>query len=292
MQKQFKCLAIGIVAVFAILRTDTAHAGHENGFWIDNNRLIAETMSSSVELGVDFIGRYVAIAGARRYTFSSSTNGLGYKVNYAGSGRTQWVSFEFIGSNFFGNGFNTSPAIQGGNHLIIFLRGRTFQDSSTIYDAEGKGIFFGKNHGSWGGCGLPEDKARIFFETRLVNSAVASPGQSGGAVKCADGFSDKYLEDGVKYSVSMHVNDTHIAYWIYRADQVGNMVLWSSNGTNALDYPPTFFNSGLLNAPWLWNEYPRMNNGNIDTLSIGLAGVQMGIGAWNLKITNLNSGRF
>jgi hypothetical protein len=273
----------------------TAHAGDENGFWVDNGLVCAKTMSSYVEFGNDFNGRYVVAAGVKRYGLSPGSD-LGYAVSYSGSGRTQWLSFDFVGSNFFGSSFNTSPAIQGGAHLPIFMRVGSFQTSTRIYAAEGKGIFLGRNN-SWGDCGAPYDKARIFFETKVVNSgpAIATQSdQSTGAVKCADWYSDKFFEDGKRYRVEMHVNDTHMAYWIYREDPYGNMVLWSANGTEALDYPWTSFNSHFhsVRYSWLPTEYNRMNNNNINALAIALTGVPQGIGAWNLKIYNLNAGRF
>jgi hypothetical protein len=272
----------------------TAHAGDENGFWVDPKRLIAKTTSSYVEFGNDFYGRYVIAAGIKKYGLLD--NDLGYMANYAGSGRTQWVAFDIVGSNFFGSSYNTSPAIQGYAHLPIFMRGGSFQTSTMVYAGEGKGIFLGRNS-DWGDCGAPFNKARIFFETKVVNSgpAIATQSdQSAGAVKCADGYSDKYFEDNKRYQVVVHVNDTHMAYWIYREDSYGNLALWSSNGTEALDYPWTYFNSYFhsVRYSWLPSEYNRMNNNNINTLLIALPSVPQGIGAWNLKIYNLSSGRF
>jgi hypothetical protein len=295
-QQLIKRLFIGIAGIFVMFWMSTAHAGEDNGFWVSDFQLIAETASSSVEFGVDFPGPYVALNGIKRYA-RTATSGLGYKAPYSGSGRTQWVAFDFIGSNFFGSSSNASPLIQGGAHMPIFLRAGTFQSSTTMYAVEGKGIFLGRNNSFWGSCGAPESKARIFFETKIVNSGEAirtQSDQSAGAVKCADWFSDKFFEDGVKYSIAMHVNDTNIAYWIYRADQSGNMVLWSSNGTNALDYPRDVnsFNSGFLDAAWMPTEHSRMNNNNINTLMIAPVLMPTGIGAWNFKISNLNSGNF
>ncbi len=116
-------------------------------------------------------------------------------------------------------------------------------------------------------------------------------------MKCADGYADKFFEDGVTYRLAMHVNDTHIAYWIYKQDPYGNMILWSANGTNALDYPYTSFNSGFhqaLSQQWFSGDYYRMNEYNINTLLLGLVLVPLpdNIGTWNVKITNLNAGRF
>jgi hypothetical protein len=282
-----------------------AQAGQEYGFWVDDKRVIGTLMSSSVEFGFDGYGRYVAAAGLRRYGPAGSD--LGYQVNYGGSGRTQWLSFDFVGTNFFGNLWNTNSAIQGYAHLPIFMRAAQMDDGVAKYAAEGKGIFLGRNS-VWGNCGAPWDKARIFFETKVINSAVAAiqrywpPEQRTGdlgvtAVKCADGYADKFFEDGVTYRLTMHVNDTHMAYWLYKQDPSGNMVLWSANGTYALDYPATSFNSGFTQAmgqPWFGYDYGRMNNYNIDTLVLALVLVPLpdGIGTWNVKITNLNAGRF
>jgi hypothetical protein len=278
-----------------------AQAGQEYGFWVDHERVIGTLMSSSVEFGFDGYGRYVAAAGLRRYGLADSA--LGYQVNYGGSGRTQWLSFDFVGTNFFGNPWNTNSAIQGGAHLPIFMRVAQWDDGVVKYAVEGKGIFLGRNSG-WGNCGAPWDKARIFFETKVVNSAEAAiqrnnPGQrrdpSVGAVKCADGYADKFFEDGVTYRLTMHVNDTHMAYWLYKQDPYGNMVLWSANSTYSLDYPATSFNSGFTQAlgqPWFGYDYGRMNNYNIDTLALALVSLPNNIGNWNVRITNLNAGRF
>ncbi|WP_224367527.1 hypothetical protein [Hyalangium versicolor] len=280
-----------------------AQAGQEYGFWVDDKRVIGTLMSSSVEFGFDGYGRYVAAAGLRRYG-RTTTSDLGYQVNYGGSGRTQWVSFDFVGTNIFGSPWNTNSAIQGWAHLPIFMRAGQMDDGVEAYAAEGKGIFLGRNS-VWGDCGAPWDKARIFFETKVINSAEGAmqrnlpPAQridpSKGAVKCADGYADKFFEDGVTYRLTMHVNDTHIAYWLYKQDPYGNMVLWSSNGTYALDYPATSFNSAFIQAlgqPWFGYDYGRMNNNNINALVLALVLPPEGIGTWNLKITNLNAGRF
>jgi hypothetical protein len=42
---------------------------------------------------------------------------------------------------------------------------------------------------------------------------------------------------------------------------------------------------------WMPAEYSGMNNNNISTLAIALTLMSTDIGAWNLKITNLNPGR-
>ena len=285
--------------LLASMWSTMAQAGQEYGFWVDNKRVIGTLMSASVEFGFDGYGRYVAAAGLRRYGPVGSD--LGYQVNYGGSGRTQWVSFDFVGTNFFGNPWNTN---QGYAHLPILMRAGQMDDGVVKYAAEGKGIFLGRNS-VWGDCGAPWDKARIFFETKVINSAEAAiqrnnpPAQrtdpSVGAVKCADGYADKFFEDGVTYRLTMHVNDTHMAYWLYKQDPYGNMVLWSANGTYALDYPATSFNSGFIQAlgqPWFGYDYGRMNNYNIDTLALALVLLPEGIGTWKVKITNLNAGRF
>jgi len=283
----------------------------ENSFWIDDS-IIAQTTSSSVEFGFDGYGRYVIVGGIKNYALNRDGS-ISYKTNTTGNGRTQWLVFDFIGSNFFGS---TSP-LHGGAHMPIFLRSGTFQNSTRPYSAEGKGIFLGRND-VWGTCGAPfasgavlparspvtpgvepdDFRARIFFETKVVNpeAAVSTQGdQSAGAVECADINSDKYFEDNIKYQLRIHVNDTNIAYWIYRANGSGNMDLWSSNGIQSLDYPGVNFNTGFAAAKstWLPNDHYRMNLNNIDTAFIVLTTLPTdNSGAWNIKMSNLGSGRF
>ena len=274
--------------------TATAHAGEENGFWADDVRLIAKTTSSSVEFGFDGNNRYITLDGWNRRYARHAGSDLGYQSSYPGSGRTQWIAFDFIGTNFFGSGSNPAPVIQGIAHIPIFLRNRSFYDWAGIVNAEGKGIFLGRND-IWGNCGAPADKGRIFFETRVVRSQAPSEAVAG--VKCADGYSDKYFVDGQQYRVVVHANDTHLAYWVYLKNWDGSTTLWSSNGTEALDYPsysPGDYNSAFVNAKssWLPGEHSRMNNNNLDTATIALPLTTSNAGAWNLKITNLGSGRF
>lgn len=272
----------------------TARAGFENGFWIDDVRVTAKIQSSSVEFGFNGSNRYVRLDGFNTKFARFPSSSLSYEASYSGSGRTQWVAFDFIGNNFFGPGVTPSPVIQGGAHLIFFLRNATFLNSTNteVLNAEGKGIFLGRNN-TWGDCGSPIDKARIFFETRVVRSQFPSTAAAG--VKCADWFPDKYFVDNQQYHIEMHVNDTHIAYWIYLKFSNGSTTLWSSNVTEALDYPAsTAINSefALAKSDWLLPDYNRMNNNDINNLGIGLALENSNNGVWSLKITNLNSSKF
>lgn len=273
----------------------TAHAGDDNGFWVDNERLIAKTMSSSVEFGFDGWNRYITLNNWNRRNALTTSSHLGYEMSYPGSGRTQWVSFDFVGSNVFGTGLSPSPVFQSFVHMPIFLRAGSFHTATVAQNLEGKGIFLGHND-TWGSCGTPASKARIFFETRIVNTWTPAPYDAVAGVKCADGSSDKYFEDEQQYHVDMHVNDNYISYWIYLKYPNGSMVLWSASGTEATDYLPYTGNSNAAfvdaKSSWLPREQGRMNDNNLANLSIPLPLLPTNQGPWYLRITNLSSGRF
>lgn len=196
---------------------------------------------------------------------------------------TQWIAFDFESTNFF--------ATQSGiTHFV--MAGRSRWDSQEI---QFHGLFIAAQGFIWqssssypGNCPA-NDKARLYFEIRYP--AAVDP--TAGHITCADGYADKYFQDGTKYTFLMHIADEGMAYWIYKGS-----TLWSHNylANTSFTARQDAYGNWVTISDVLANPaspgYAKYADRLINTEVIFTPVSPSTSSIWNIKISNLSSGWF